>query len=242
MYNLFVPPDQIRDDIARISGEERHHIHVLRLRVGDEVRLLDGTGGIYEGVISTLRRDEAVVKILRRYHRRSPARKVYLYQGLPKGEKLDLIIQKATELGVYSVTPVICRRSIPRIEANKIPDRLRRWNKIAVEACKQCGRVFLPRLNRPRSFDEVLGEVKADLRLMLWEGEREKRLRDALKRPLPKSVAVLIGPEGGFEEMEVRSAVKAGFQPVSLGELTLRTETAAIASLSIIQYELGLLG
>ena len=241
MHNLYVPSDQIRSGIAYIDGEERHHINVLRLHVGDEIRLLDGVGGVYEGVISTLRRDEAIVRILREY-RQSPVERVDLYQGLPKGEKFDLIIQKATELGVYSITPLLCRRSIPRIDGDKIANRVRRWNRIAVEACKQCGRAFFPKINRPKSFDEVLGEVKADLKLILWEGERKKRLRDVLREMVPGSVAILIGPEGGFEEMEVQSAIDVGFQSVSLGKPILRTETAAIASLSIVQYELGQLG
>jgi len=241
MHNLYVPPDQIGDGIARVDGEEKHHIDVLRLRAGDKIKLLDGTGGVYEGVISTIRRDEAIIKILREY-RQPSIKKVDLYQGLPKGEKLDLVIQKATELGVYSITPLLCRRSIPRIDNDRLPSRIRRWNRIAVEACKQCGRAFFPKIDRPRFLDDVLSEVKADLKLMLWEGERKRRLRDVLKEISPESVAILIGPEGGFEEAEVQSAVNAGFQSVSLGELILRTETAALASLSIIQYELGQLG
>jgi 16S rRNA (uracil1498-N3)-methyltransferase len=241
MHSLYVPPAQIEEKLAFIRGEERHHIDVLRLRVGDRIRLLDGLGTVYDGVISHISRHEAIVKLSGR-RRRHPMKRVDLYQGLPKGEKFELIIQKATELGVSSITPVICRRSIPRIEGRKLPDRLRRWNRIAIEACKQSGRALFPKLNPPRSLDEVLRIAEADLKLMLWEGERDRKLRHVLKGIAPESVALLIGPEGGFDEVEVQSALDARFYTVTLGELILRTETAAIAALSLLQYELGQLG
>lgn len=241
MARFYAPPERIRGGIALLGEDERRHMEVVRLRPGDRVELIDGKGNLYEGIVLRMGSGGAEVRIVGR-RRQAPMRRVELYQGMPKGDKLELIIQKATELGASSVTPVICRRSIARIPKGKVGERLRRWRRIAIEAMKQCGRAYLMEVNPPMGFEEAVLKAEADLKLIAWEGERAMRFGEPFEGRCIGSVALLIGPEGGFEEEEVELARRAGFITVSLGELTLRCETAALAALILAQHHLGQLG
>lgn len=173
-----------------------------------------------------------------------PAVYIHIAQAVPKGPRLDFIIEKATELGASAITPVMTERSVVRIEKDRVGEKLKRWSRIALESAQQSGRRDVPEIVPPVTLPEFLASFrKGDLNLLLWEGEKRVTIKDVLKGAQEvKSVTVLIGPEGGFSEDEVGKAVEKGFVAVSLGELTLRTETAPIAALSILQYEFGGVG
>ena len=170
---------------------------------------------------------------------------IHLVQAVPKGPKLDFIIQKTTELGINAITPVISDRSVVRIEKDRAEEKLRRWKKIAIEAAQQSNRLDVPDMALPISFHDYMASFKkGDLNLLLYEGEKKTGIKEVLKAAQEakseiKTIILLIGPEGGFSHEEVEMAVEAGFTPVSLGDLILRTETAPIAALSILRYEFG---
>jgi len=245
MARFYVPRPKIEKGVLTIAGDEVRHIRrVLRLRVGDELSVFDGSGKEYEGAIveeSAFSVSIQVKNILP--SKRESSLEITLAQSLLKGEKMDYLIQKATELGVKRVVPFISSRSIPLLEKSKGLERRRRWEKIVIEASKQCGRGVLSEVDPPRDYSELLGSVPGDcLRLILWETEEEK-LKNVLKRvERNKKIFFIVGPEGGLSREEVEEARRIGFTPVSLGERVLRSETASLCLLSILQYEWGDIG
>ena len=165
------------------------------------------------------------------------APRITICQGLPKGDKIDLILQKGTELGAHDFWLFGGRRSVAKIRDDQQNSKLERWNRITAEAARQCGRPDIPEVTWRPSAVEAANDSGQELRLILWEGEREHTLKEVLSAGgKPSSVSVAIGPEGGFDPLEVRHFSQHGFQPVSLGSRILRTETASIAILAIIQY------
>ncbi len=240
MRRFFVEEISERATLARITGEEFLHLKkALRLTVGDEVALFNGRGLELRGVIESIGRDYADIKITGTPERskESPL-EVILLQGLLKGDKPELIIQKATELGVKEVSFFPTSRTVPVTSAGSAKEK--RWQRAAIEAAKQCGRACLPRINFLKDLNTALSAHEGLFKLILWERESEKGLKEALKAPkAKKGVVVLVGPEGGFSEEDVMAAKNAGFAPVGLGPRILRAETAAIAILAIIQYEFG---
>lgn len=235
MHRFFIAQDQI----PVITGSDVHHIKdVLRLNVGDQLELLDGTGKIYSAKISKIKKDKIVCQILSSGAREvEPGLKVTLAQCLPKARKMDLIIQKCTELGVHQIVPTLSERSIARGE------KLTRWRKIAREAAEQSGRSVIPEIFSLSSFEDVIKmNGQFDLKLIPWELEKENTLKNTLAtgRPADRKTGrllVLVGPEGGFSQKEIESARSAGFIPISLGPRILRAETAGMAILSMINYE-----
>ncbi len=169
--------------------------------------------------------------------------RITLYQGLPKGEKLDLILQKCTELGVAEVVTFGADRSVVKLRGERSSARLERCEKIVQEAARQSGRRSAPKVIIGGCLDAVLAEARQTVKLLLWEGEQTVRLRESLEaHAAPESVAVVVGPEGGLSADEVKQAVARGFTPVSLGRRILRTETAGLAVLSILQFQWGDIG
>jgi 16S rRNA (uracil1498-N3)-methyltransferase len=245
MRRFFIDPKNIVGADAVLTGSEARHIFtVLRLTPGTTITLFDGSGSYYETLltkVSAARVEARIVSItpcIDAISGKHPA--LHLGMGLLKGKKMDLIIQKITELGLASLLPF---RSEYCAAPDGAADRFGRWQKIALEACKQCNRPKPPDLLAVKDFKELLflsGKGEHNLKLIFWEEEGHKGLRQALS-PLPEiqSALVLIGPEGGFSAAEVADAVAAGYEPVSLGHRILRAETAAIAAVSIIQHELG---
>lgn len=248
MRYFHVPLCQILDNLLKISGKELHHLtHVLRLREGDEITVLDGSGGTYEVVIISCERDVVVGEIKSRRQAQPPSLEVTIFVGLPKADKMDMIIQKATELGVYRIVPVLCQHTVPHLSAERAQRRVSRWRQIAVEASKQSHRQFFPFISDILRFNKALEEFNGDLKLVfVAESESAasmpltapERLKDVLKSDdRARKIGVFIGPEGGFAEDEIRRALSAGAVPISLGSNILRTETAAIAALTIVLYE-----
>jgi len=242
VHRFYVAPAQISEGRVRFTREQAHQIaRVLRMRRGDTVAVFDGTGHEHEAELITVGAKEtsAVLKGLRTASP-EPARRLILLQGCPKGEKMELIVRQATELGICRIVPVLCQRSVAR-GAGRLP----RWRLIAQEAAEQSGRAVVPRIDEPIRFTDFSAAFgRAGLRgIMLWEDERSRGFKEALQlMATVDPLHLLVGPEGGLAEDEVRMAEGLGFVTASLGRRTLRTETATIAALGIIQNELGDLG
>jgi len=239
MRRFFVPPESLRFERVPLSEELSHHLAtVLRLPVGEEILLLDGEGTVCRCRLEVLTRRAAVAGVLERRQQREGVLPVRLLQGLPKGEKMELVLQKGTELGLAAFTPVLAARSVPTPSAERGEKLLRRWERIVREAAQQSRRVCLPRLGEVLPLGDALRQSGEELRLMLWE-EECRPLAEVLPAAAPRDIAVLVGPEGGFSPAEVDAARIAGFVPVGLGPRILRSETAGLAITSVLQYLYG---
>ena len=243
MQRFFVTPDQVGEDKIRIQGSDVNHMkNVLRMRPGEEVMVSDGNNRQYRCRVEDYPEGEAVLDILEAgfVDTELPSR-IYLFQGLPKQEKMELIVQKAVELGVCQVIPVQTRRCVVKLDAKKAAKKVQRWQQIAESAAKQAGRGYIPVVSEVMTFQEALAFSETlDIRLIPYEladgMEGTRKILDGI-RP-GQSVGIFIGPEGGFEKEEVGRAVEAGAMPITLGKRILRTETAGIAVLSILMYRL----
>jgi len=243
---FFLPTENVKDRTATITGQELDHLRrVLRLRSGDRVTLFDDQGWEHDGVISSLGPDHGLIEILKSYQ---PGRESFLditlAQSLGKGDKMDLIVEKATELGVGTIIPFFSSRTVPRPDTEKMGRRQARWEKIALNATKQSGRTRIPEILEFSDFETlVCGAWHCDLKLLLWEKESVCGLAEIRgERPELKSVLLAIGPEGGFSSEEAAKAKEHGFRSIRLGKRILRTETAALAALSLVQFLWGDLG
>ena len=237
MYNFFVDKDKKQGDFYFITGADCNHIkNVLRMRVGDEI-LVSCEGRSDLCIIESFGADETVVKVTEESYRSTELPvKIYLFQGLPKSDKLELIIQKCVELGVYAIAPVEMARCVVKLEAKKKDERVKRWQSIAESAAKQSKRNTVPEVLPVMTFKVALEFAqKLDVFMIPYENkDGMAATKAALERIKPGStVGILIGPEGGFEEREVEEAVKVGGASVSLGKRILRTETAAITAVSM---------
>jgi 16S rRNA (uracil1498-N3)-methyltransferase len=246
MARFFLPTRQMADHRATITGVELNHLRrVLRLRPQDRVVVFDDAGCEHEGIIRSLSEDRGEIEIIRSYqvNNESPL-KTTLALGLTKGEKMDWVVEKATELGVHTVVPFLSDYTIPKLNERKMAQRSERWQKIVLSASKQCGRVVMPKLLALTEFRDLLEAVSRDaLRLLFWEKECEQGL-SKLKETRIRfgEVVVMIGPEGGFSPQEAALAFEHNFKPVRLGPRVLRAETAALAALSAVQLLWGDLG
>jgi 16S rRNA (uracil1498-N3)-methyltransferase len=237
---LYVP-DPLASDTELCLDEERSHYagRVRRLHVGDEVVLFNGTGCEFVAAVSEVSRSAVKLRVGKRRERvvESPL-KISLVQGVSRGERMDIVVQKATELGVFRITPVMTAHSVVRLDGNKSEKRAAHWTKIARSACEQCGRTIVPLVATPQSFDRWMAGLPPgdSRRIVLHPG-----IGTALAglRHLPERVELLIGPEGGLSDAEVDQATAAGFTRCSLGPRILRTETAAIAAIAILQNLYG---
>ncbi len=239
MANFYIEKEQLNENTALITGEEAQHIsRVLRMKKGDEVTLCDGEGNFYEARLVDFDEKSVVAEILSvRRAETEPEVKLSIFQGVPKNPKLETIVQKLTEIGASAVVPMDTGRAVAKLDKSAKVERLR---KIAREAAKQSRRGIIPTVSDTMSFKDAIKEAaKADLMIIAYEEERETSLKSALQGKTPKSVSVLIGPEGGFQKEEVEKAVALGAVSVTLGKRILRTETAPIAISSAILYELG---
>jgi len=241
MRRFFVDPQNIHGANATIDGAEAHHLRaVLRLRPGDLVTLFDGTGKIYQAEIRTISAEQVQTVIIATDDDKTEAPAVHLGQALLKGKKMDLVVQKATELGITSIHPFISEHcTVSAVNENKAE----RWNRVAYEACKQCGRAVPLVCHPATNLDALLAAGKDyDVKLIFWEQETSQGLKDVLTMQPVGSLLFLIGPEGGFSKEEVDKTVACGFQPVTLGKRTLRAETASLAAMAVLQFLLGNLG
>jgi 16S rRNA (uracil1498-N3)-methyltransferase len=241
MRRFFLPAAQIQQHRAILTGAEFHHLrHVLRLRTGDRLILYDERGGEHRGTISRLSPTSAEITITASSVAVSDGFSLVLAPGLLKGHKIDLVIEKATELGVSGIAPFFSTFTVARLAQENQPARLARWQRLAQSAAKQSGNP-VPSILRPQSFRELLASVPDDAgKILLYEKERTQTLKAfARTQPCYSSLWVLIGPEGGFAIEEVEQARAAGFHIVGLGTSILRAETACIVAVALCRFLWG---
>jgi len=245
---IYAPPVHEGQDTVELAEDTVRYLrNVLRLGRGDGILLFDGSGWEYRGVIERLEGREGTARIVAR--ERVPLAipvRITLAQALPKGDKMEFIVQKATELGVARIVPFRSARTIPRRTEDRAARRLGRWRRIAAEAAEQCGRTDVPEIAEPLPFREALAQAGPEaVKILFWESETERSVREILKGDAARSAKeffLVVGPEGGVTGEETEQARQAGFLTASLGRLVLRVETAALAILAIFQYECGLIG
>ena len=245
MPHFFVPPSHIHEGRFYLLPDESAHVaRVLRKKSGDEVGLFDGVNRAYRGVLETVSPEKVEGRILAEGPVVSAPYRLRLFQGMPKGDKFEFVLEKAAELGVAEIVPLITRRVVAKIPEERWAAKGARWNKIVRAASAQCGRTDVPVVAAPIPWTGALrGMLLGETSWIAWEGERGKTLKEVVHSSgFPrgsKTVNVMIGPEGGFDPREVDQAVAAGVIPVTLGPRILRTETAGLFVASVLLHEWG---
>lgn len=243
MYRFFVEPMAIKEECIEISGSDVNHIkNVLRMKPGEEILVSDGRERDYRCKIEMLQQETVIARIIdvEGENRELPA-KLYLFQGLPKGDKMELVIQKAVELGAYEVIPVETKRAVVKLDAKKAKSKVARWNSIAESAAKQSKRQIIPKVHEVLSWKAALEYADTlDMAVIPYEEasdmQHTKEILGQVKAGM--SVGIFIGPEGGLCETEVQAAKERGIVPITLGRRILRTETAGLMVLSVLMYQL----
>ena len=244
MHRFYVKEEQIKENRIYITGSDVNHIiNVLRMSVGEGVVVCNGTGRDYFCLIHEIRKDEVLLYIQNEEASETELpSKIYLFQGIPKSDKMEMIIQKAVELGVYEIIPVKTNRCVVKFsEENRVKKKIDRWNTIAESAAKQSGRGIIPNVKSPISLKEALTiEREISYNIIPYElAEGMEQAREKMKEAADASaIGIFIGPEGGFEEEEIGLAIECGCHPITLGKRILRTETAGIAVLSILMFQM----
>jgi 16S rRNA (uracil1498-N3)-methyltransferase len=244
MYRFYVEQNQIAETSITITGTDVNHIkNVLRMRVGEKLVICNGQGKDFYCIIESETDGQVVANILEVRDTDTELQgKIYLFQGLPKKDKMELIIQKAVELGAFEIIPVMTKRTIVKIEDKKKElKKVERWQTIASSAAKQSNRGIIPVVTETKSFKEALTIAKdMDCKVIPYENAdditKTKEIIQNIKNN--QSVAIFIGPEGGFEEQEISMALDSGILPITLGKRILRTETAGLAILSMIMLQM----
>lgn len=243
MYHFFVNPEQISNDKIVLIGPDVNHIrNVLRMKEGEEILISNGQDCDYYCIITSvfLDRIEAEIKKVDQAGTELPA-KIYLFQGLPKSDKMELIIQKAVELGVYEIIPVATKRAVVKLDEKKEQSKLKRWESIAESAAKQSKRSIIPEIKSVMNIKQAVEYANdLDIRLLPYENAlgiaQTRNEINAIKKGM--KIGVFIGPEGGFEDGEVEFAIAHGWKAITLGKRILRTETAGLTTLSILMFYL----
>ncbi len=239
MANFYITKDNITESIAVIDGEEAQHIsRVLRMKKGDEVTLCDGEGYFYDAVLEDFSDKTVTARITDSFKAPTePNVEIWIFQGVPKNPKLETIVQKLTEIGAVKLVPMDAVRAVAKLDKSNKIERLR---KIAKEAAKQSKRGIIPEVTDCVPFKKAVEmAAEAELAIIPYEEETEVSIKKALAGKTPKTVSVMIGPEGGFDKEEINLAKSKGIQSVTLGKRILRTETAPLTVASVILYELG---
>ncbi len=240
MHRFYIAPEQIGRNIVRITGSDVNHIkNVLRMKQDDEIIICDGQGKDCYCIISKMSETEIVAEIKEeRMTEAELKNRITLFQGLPKKDKMELIIQKAVELGVYEIVPVMTKRVIVKLEDKKKEEKkLERWQTIAEGAAKQSGRGIIPKIQPVMTWQKALSAAsELELAIVPYENASGMRYTREIMSSLSgyHSIGVLIGPEGGFEESEIEQAKNKNIKPITLGKRILRTETAGLATLSMM--------
>ena len=243
MQHFFADPSCVDGEQIRLAGSDVNHMkNVLRMKSGEEVWVSDGEGMDYFCSVEGYEEKEAVLRVVKKEVSQTElASRLILFQGLPKGDKMEWIVQKAVELGAYSVVPVSTRRCVVKLDNKKAEKKVSRWQQIAESAAKQSKRMLVPEVHSVMTFKEALVYAKElDVLLIPYElAKGMKETKELIRSIEPgKSIGVFIGPEGGFEEQEVADAMEAGAKPITLGHRILRTETAGLAVLSVLMFQL----
>ena len=242
MHTFYVPPPQIFTDTATITDSEQHHLrNVLRLTPGATIRIIDGQGNVYiaEVLEAGTNRGSSEARILsHEFHAQvSPA--LTLFQGLPKNDKMELILQKTTEIGVTQIVPIHSKHALQ----NPSQNRYERWHRVVISATKQCKRAWLPELCEPQTLEASLAQLENFSLCLILDPQIERESRPQYIKTVlrqvsqPTSIALFVGPEGGFSKQEITTAIKKQCIPVTFGTNILRTETAAITAVAVAAYE-----
>jgi 16S rRNA (uracil1498-N3)-methyltransferase len=246
MKRFFIDPEEILKSTPAIGGQDAQHIkRVLRLKSGDPIVLLDGTGFEYIAKIVNFSKDRVHISIVEKIspETESPLQLIVL-QGYLKDKKMDILVRHLTEIGVTKWIPVISERSVPHPDKNRMTSRMKRWETIANEAVKQCRRPIPPEICKPLLFDEAVSKNSdVDLKIIFFENETiplTKSLADPAKNP--SKIMIMLGPEGGFSQKEVEMAKNNGFISASMGPRILKAETASISACTLVQYLFGDMG
>jgi 16S rRNA (uracil1498-N3)-methyltransferase len=247
MPRFYIPPADWNPEELSLTADEAHHLaHVLRMKVGERVTVFNGRGVEATAEIVDVQRDRVQLKSLAVETSETLAAKIAIGQSIPKGKNMELIVQKATELGAAAVHPLITNHTIVRIDSREAVKKWEKWSRVALEACKQSGQNWMPEVTVPQTPAEFFADrlLSYDLKLVASLQADARDLRSLLSEVenrtgrRPQSAIVLIGPEGDFTASEIEAAKAAGCLPLNLGPIVLRTETAAIHALSILGYEL----
>lgn len=247
MHRFFVTPEVLAQQPVVLTGDQARQIYrVLRLRAGAHVVLLDGTGWAYEAVVIASYEDRVTLETINRWQPRSePRLHITLFQAVLKGDRFGWVLQKGTEVGISRFVPMVCERNVVS-DLGAMAEKRARWERIVREAAEQSGRARLPELASPQAFTGALpaGSAASDsfLRLIPWEGEQQRGLRDVLRAcnlAGLRGIELFVGPEGGFSDEEVSLAERQGVVPISLGPRILRAETAGLVAAAVILYEAG---
>lgn len=244
MRRFYLPPEQIQPETLVLTGGEAHHAAaVLRVRPDDLVCVLDGAGREFTCRVTGVEKKHVRLRVEQTSAAPPPPSRLTLFQAIPKGKIFESIIEKATELGVWAIVPLLSERVALRLEGEAAEHKAEKWRQTAVEAIKQCGQRWLPRVEEPQTVEAAL-RSNFDLTLvgaLRGEARHPRECFEAFahaRRPPPGSIAIWIGPEGDFSPAELDRIIEAGAAPISLGPLVLRSETAAAYALSIVNYEL----
>ena len=254
MYTFYIPPSQINADTVTggpvaisVRGSEHHHLrNVLRITPGELIRIIDGQGNVYTAAVldTPTNQSASEARICTHKFHTLPSPTLTLFQGLPKNDKMELILQKTTELGVTQIIPLHSERALQKPSQN----RYERWHRVVISATKQCRRSWLPELCEAQQFEVSLAQLKRfPLRLILNPHTEQPSIHSHVEAqhiktvlqetPSTSAIALFVGPEGGFSDQEITAAIQSGCVPVTLGTNILRTETAAIAAIAITAYE-----
>ena len=237
MARFFLPPDSWNEEACLLGDEAKHLSQVLRIRAGDAVTVFDGAGRRASAVVRGVAKERVTLQLGEIRHSPALRPEVVLAIAIPKGKTMDLVVQKAVELGVSTIQPLVTRRTIVQPGDGKAD----KWRRVALEACKQCGSDFLPEVREPLDFNGWLSSSTEGLRLIASLAPGARLMRETVgEAGVPESVTVLIGPEGDFTPEELSATLEKGYLPVSLGSTVLRTETAALFCLSALRYAFAL--
>ena len=243
MHHFFVTPAQVSGEKVYIEGSDVNHIcNVLRMKKGEKLQISDGNNKKYVCQIDEITNEKVFLHIIEeKIGNTELPSKIYLFQGLPKSDKMELIVQKAVELGVYEIIPVSTKRAVVKLDAKKARKKVERWNSIAEGGAKQSGRTVIPKVREVMTYKEALTYAKTlDIVLVPYElADGMNKTKEIIGRiEKGQSIGIFIGPEGGFEKEEVEQAMEMGAEPITLGKRILRTETAGLTILSILMYHL----
>ena len=242
MNHFFITSGQINNNLITVTGSDVRHINnVLRMKTGDEATFSDGVNPVtYHGILTEINNESVCFELIyaQETNHELPV-KVYLFQSLPKSDKMELIIQKAVELGIHEIIPISTSRSVVRLDDKKALAKVKRWQTVSEAAAKQCKRDLIPNIHDVMTFARAITYASdMDIKIIPYEmAEDFTKTRRIIENINPgQSIAVFIGPEGGFSRAEIETAGKAGFSPITIGKRILRTETAALVILSWIMY------
>lgn len=239
MPKFFVTKEQVKEHIEIVGEDAKHIKTVLRKKEGEELIVCDGEGVDYVCSISCFEENKIIADIIdKQLCQAEPPIKITLFQGLPKADKMELIIQKCVELGIDTIVPVATERSIVKLDKKEYK-KIERWQKIAEAAAKQSGRGKIPQIGNVLTFEQALQySKKLDKSIIPYEKEQKRNLKEFIKKFQGKSIGVFIGAEGGFSEQEIKKAIEHNVQPITLGKRILRTETAGMITVAILIYEI----